>query len=224
MFTAYGVSAGQIVGPDWLDSQYFEINATMPPTTTRPQFQEMLQNLLANRFKLKIHRETKTVESPSYSLVVAKGGPRMKGSAKTPPQQDGAAPQPAPAPVRIDANGFAVLPTLPASRPITLAMEGANGLLFRLVVQRGTMPDLATKLGGVMRSSVKDATGLTGQYDFTLTFSRDSLPVVPDADSPPDIFNAVQLQLGLKLEKSGSVRVEKTFIVVDQMEKKPSEN
>jgi uncharacterized protein (TIGR03435 family) len=223
LFNAYGVGVRQIVGPDWLDSEYFEVNATMPPNTTREEFQAMLQNLLADRFKLKLHRETRTTESPRYSLVVARSGPKMKMSVKGPPQEDGAAPPP-PRPLRIDNDGFPVLPPLPAGRATNLYIEGGHGLLVRFVVQRQTMTELAQRLGGFLKSTVTDDTGLTGQYDFTLTFSRDDLPVVPDTDSTPDIFTALQSQLGLKLEKHGSVPVETIYIVVDHAEKRPSEN
>jgi len=59
LMIAYDVKTFQITGPATLDSERFEINATMPPTTTMEQFRVMLQNLLAERFKLAVHRETK---------------------------------------------------------------------------------------------------------------------------------------------------------------------
>ncbi len=74
--TAYDVKAYQISGPAWLDSERYDITATMAPGTTKEQFQVMLQNLLAERFKVAIHRETK--ELPMYSLVVAKSGSKLK--------------------------------------------------------------------------------------------------------------------------------------------------
>src|ERR1017187_9270985 len=66
LLSAYDVKTYQIQGPAWLDTERFDVNATMPPETTREQFRAMLQNLLAERFKLTIHRETK--ELPMYSL------------------------------------------------------------------------------------------------------------------------------------------------------------
>ena len=62
--------------PKWLDSERFDIVAKIPKGTTKEQFQLMLQNLLAERFKLTVHHETK--ELPKYALVVAKGGPKLK--------------------------------------------------------------------------------------------------------------------------------------------------
>jgi len=83
---AYDVKSLQIQGPAWLDTQRFDLNATMPPETTKEQFRSMLQNLLAERFKLTIHRETK--ELPMYSLAVARNGPKMKESEPVPLAQD----------------------------------------------------------------------------------------------------------------------------------------
>ena len=73
---AYEVKGYQITGPKWLDSERFDIVAKIPKGATKEQFQMMLQNLLAERFKLTLHRETK--ELPIYALVVGKGGPKMK--------------------------------------------------------------------------------------------------------------------------------------------------
>jgi uncharacterized protein (TIGR03435 family) len=97
LMNAYDVKNFQIVGPGWLDTERFDITATMPPDTTKEQFRAMLQNLLAERFKMTVHRETK--ELPMYSLVVAKGGPKMKEAAELPaPKDEGDAPPP-PSPV-----------------------------------------------------------------------------------------------------------------------------
>ncbi len=76
---AYGVKDYQISGPDWLDTQRYDVAAKLPPNTTQQQFALMLQSLLADRFKLKVHREQK--ELPVYALSVAGGGPKLKESA-----------------------------------------------------------------------------------------------------------------------------------------------
>ncbi len=54
---AYGVKDFQIVGPGWLGDERFTIDATMPPATTKDQTRAMLRNLLADRFKVELHRE-----------------------------------------------------------------------------------------------------------------------------------------------------------------------
>ena len=73
---AYGIKSYQISGPKWLDSERFDIVAKIAMGSTKEQFQMMLQNLLAERFKLAVHHETK--ELPIYALVVGKGGPKLK--------------------------------------------------------------------------------------------------------------------------------------------------
>ena len=82
LIAAYNLNGFQIVGPAWLEASdettRFAVDATMSPDTTKEQLRVMLQNLLAERFKLAIHRETRDL--PKYSLVVAKGGPKMKES------------------------------------------------------------------------------------------------------------------------------------------------
>ena len=102
----------------------------------------------------------------------------------------------------------------------------------RMVFQQQTMQDLTQALARMLNSTVTDATGLTAKYDFTVTFAggtepggaiASSLPASPpDAAEPlPDIFSAVQSQLGLKLDlKKVAVEV----FVVDHMERTPSGN
>jgi len=76
--TAYDVREAQIVGPPWIETDRFVLDATMPPETTRDQRLAMLRNLLADRFRLTIRHETRNL--PTYVLVLAKGGTRMKES------------------------------------------------------------------------------------------------------------------------------------------------
>jgi uncharacterized protein (TIGR03435 family) len=77
---AYGVQAFQVSGPDWLWNERYEIIANLPPGTTKDDLKLMVQNLLAERFLLRLHLETK--ERPLYQLIVAKGG--LKGIGKHP--------------------------------------------------------------------------------------------------------------------------------------------
>jgi uncharacterized protein (TIGR03435 family) len=74
---AYRVKDFQLSGPDWLNSEIYDIVATMPPTTSTDQVLSMMQNLLADRFQLALHRETREV--PMYALAVGKGGLKIKG-------------------------------------------------------------------------------------------------------------------------------------------------
>jgi uncharacterized protein (TIGR03435 family) len=174
MMIAYDVKNYQINGPQWLDSERFDITATMPPDTNKEQFHIMLQNLLIDRFKMAVHREKK--ELPMYSLVVNKGGPKMKESAPTTPAPDSDGPPPPPPPLppgppKIGPDGFPVLPNLNAGRPgmFMMMMPGRA----RLTASQQTMQDLANRLTGQLNRPVTDNTGLTAKYDFVLTYAPD---------------------------------------------------
>jgi uncharacterized protein (TIGR03435 family) len=75
---AFNLKEYQLQGPDWLNSERFDVSAKIPADTTREQFRLMLQKLLADRFKMTFHHETK--EHAAYALTVAKGGPKLKES------------------------------------------------------------------------------------------------------------------------------------------------
>ena len=246
---AYDVKGYQIAGPATLDTERFEITATMPPTTTKEQFQVMLQNLLAERFKLTLHRETK--ELPVYSLVLAKSGSKLKESAETAPPAElepGALPPLPPGGPKMGPDGFPIMPAgmaAPGGQMMIMMMPGRA----RLFGQHQPLQNLVARLSQQLNRPVIDATGLTGKYDITLTYATEGLGggpfgsllgppppppgggaagpagnanvVVPEGETPPDIFAAVQSQLGLKLEsKKGPVEM----LVIDHVEKTPTEN
>jgi uncharacterized protein (TIGR03435 family) len=78
---AYNIATGrdyELSGPDWLDSEKFDVTATFPPETSRDRVRKMLQTLLADRFRLKTHRESRTLKA--YALVAGKQEPRLKPS------------------------------------------------------------------------------------------------------------------------------------------------
>src|SRR5215813_10271544 len=83
---AFDVELDQISGPSWImdnmGPNLYQLDATMPATTTKAQLQVMLQNLLRERFHLQIHREKRNF--PGYELVVADGGPKLKESRPDP--------------------------------------------------------------------------------------------------------------------------------------------
>jgi len=76
--TAYRVSSYQVAGPEWLATEKFDVVAKLPEGASKDQVPEMLQTLLAARFKLSVHHSTK--ERPGYVLVVGKSGPKVKES------------------------------------------------------------------------------------------------------------------------------------------------
>jgi len=204
----------------------------------------MLQNLLIERFGLKFHRESK--EFPLYELTVAKNGPKLKAAAEAPAGADepvlapgakeGLRQQPGkdgPPPIGKDG-----LPQLPPGRPGAFMMMTPGGM--RMVGMMRTLPDIADMLANQLGTPVVDKTGLSGKYDFPLSFSREpgqGLPGLPpppppppggpvrgngpDLSDAPNLFTAVQEELGLKLDKKkGPLDV----LVVDHLEKTPTEN
>jgi uncharacterized protein (TIGR03435 family) len=168
--TAYNVKNFQITGPSWLDTERFDITATMPPETTKEQFQIMLQNLLIDRFRMSIHPEKK--ELPMYSMVVVKAG-KLKESTTTgaPVDLDNPPPPPPPGPPKIGADGFPIMPAAIANRPgiFMMMMPGRA----RWTANAQTMQELANRLSNEFSRPVIDNTGLTAKYDFTLTFAPD---------------------------------------------------
>lgn len=203
---AYQVRDFQVVGgPDWIRSERYDVIAK-PENAASPELvRVMMQALLKDRFQLKFHRETK--ELPTYALVVAKGGPKLKVSETPPVESEG--------PGR--------------GRGGQMRMMGrghfeANGL---------PVSALANQLAQTLGRSVIDKTGLTGDYDFKLDWTPDEnqrgLIGGPGGEAPREpsapaegvsIFTAVQDQLGLKLESTkGPVEI----LVIEGVEK-ASEN
>jgi bla regulator protein blaR1 len=155
-----------IEGPGWLASQVVTVDATMPPATTKEQFQEMLRNLITERFGLKYHAETKDVAG--YALIVAKSGPRIKESAD---QSDAEFARPA-EPTRSGPDGFPVLPPSPGK----LMVNFGKGDRARDIGQEVTMKDLARSLGRTLKTTVMDETGLPAKYDYILTYATEGPP------------------------------------------------
>jgi bla regulator protein blaR1 len=227
MARAYSVTDSRIFGgPAWLQSDRFNIEAKAAARDLSPdgniaadQLPLMLQGLLEDRFKLKVHRETREV--PVYELVVAKGGSKLKLS------DDQTPPAPLPPPVLGLPVQRGAVPG-PVGR-IRGSQGRGNGTAYG---SAAPLTVLTNTLSQFLGRTVNDKTGLTGLFDFDLkwtpgaeqvpgAFGPNDLPPPPPADaSSPSIFTALQEQLGLRLESAkGSVDA----IVVDSAEK-PSEN
>jgi uncharacterized protein (TIGR03435 family) len=217
---AFDVGYFQVQGPEWLSEERFDVEATMPPQTTMIQFHSMLQNLLVERFKMSAHRERR--ELPGYALVVAKKAPKLKQPVESPAASDTRAlPSVGLQPDLLGRDGF------PASLPRhPIFLNGVPGFMapygWRLYFQEKTMRDLAAYLRVRLQCQVEDETELTSKYDFALTFFPRPTPP-PDTQYPaaPNLFTALQSQLGLKLQ---SKRVSTEVIVIDHIEKKPVGN
>jgi uncharacterized protein (TIGR03435 family) len=212
MCTAFGVSFYQVSGgPDWVESGLYTVQAKMdepatdvlaklPPDQAWKMRQRMFQAVLADRFKLTVHRETRQL--PIFALMIAKSQPKFSPAQPVPPAaNDGSGPNP------------------PRPRGTMSMRGGPDGML--LTAQGATMDQLAAQLAGQLHTRVENNTGLTGKYDFTLHFASDNGLNGSNSDTvAPSVFTAVQEQLGLKLEsRKGPVEV----LIVDHVER-PSEN
>jgi len=192
-------------GPGWLATAAWDVVAKVdqPPADwstlsndARNSIErQRLQAVLAQRFALKCHFETK--ELPVYNLVVAKSGSKLTPTAADAQKKYAASTHGENRRIRVEANGI----------PMDFLVANLSQTLGRTVI---------------------DKTGLTGLYDFTLTYTSDpdagspaSAPATDsDAASGPSLFTAVEEQLGLKLESSrGPVPI----LVIDSITR-PSEN
>jgi uncharacterized protein (TIGR03435 family) len=236
---AYNVNRYQLSGFVFTPER-FDITAKIPEGTTKEQFRLMLQNLLAERFKLKLHHETK--ELPVYELSVGKNGPTFKehqGEAPLASMDNTRGPNPK------DKDGYPMAPP-----GVWAALIGRGGFRGRFSGVAVTMPDFAGDLWSPLGRTVVDATGLKGKYDFVLTWSTDLMPPEAPPGAPPGggaagsagppppppppsndllmddmvreaLMSSIQKQLGLRLEpKKGPVDT----LVIDHLEKVPSEN
>ncbi len=224
---AYRLKDYQVTGPDWL-SERLQVDAKLPAGAKREQVPEMMQALLADRFGMKAHRETK--ELPVYAIAVAKGGLRIKES---PPDPDadsaGAA-----APVNVTGSG--------GRGGVSINLGGGSYYVFannKFEAKKLTMAVLADSLTRYMDRPVVDMTGLTGKYDLTLQLTQQDylgmlvrsavgvgVSVSPEAlrymegASDESLFSAMDA-LGLNLEPR---KAPLELLVVDQVSKAPTAN
>lgn len=206
----YNVQADQIVGaPDWIESERFDIEAKAdreyPPQADAPapELLAMMRNLLADRFQLVVHRESR--EMPVYALVAARAdktfGPQMRRvdvdcaaeAARAMAARRGGAPP-------------------PSAKPDAMPPCGMRTRPGNVIARGTTLQQLARNLSQFLGRTVVDRTGLDGTFDIDLQWSPEQ---TADA-SGPSIFTAVQEQLGLKLD---SQRAPVDVLVVDRVER-----
>ena len=224
---AYQVKAYQVLGPEWLGQERFEINAKMPEGAKREDAPKMLQTLLEERFKIKLHHDQK--EFPVYALVVGKGGVKMKESVPDAASSDTPRPN-----INVTAVGGEA----------GVGVDLGNGSYFhfsqdKFEAKKLTMTRLADSLSMFADRPVVDMTGLKGAYDFELDFSpedyramlirsaiNNGVVLPPQAmralavSGGDSLFSSIQL-LGLKLEPR---KAPLDVLVVDSAEKTPTEN
>jgi bla regulator protein BlaR1 len=199
---AFGIADDRIFGlPDWARREPYYIEAKVDPSDglqftklTKEQKYAMVLVLFEDRLGLKFHHETR--EGRLYTLVTAKGGPKLKKSSPAELGKDGTTP-----PMKVSGS----------KGGLHVEQDGAS---------MASVVDLVSK---ILHSSVIDKTGLTDRYDFVL----DYLPEVAElalttqgSEQAPDIFVALEEQLGLKLESGKGLE---DVIVIDRIEH-PSPN
>lgn len=210
---AFDLKEDQISGPSWLRDERYDIIANVPAGATRDQLNEMLRNLLAQRFGLRYHRELK--QGSAYALRVGKDGPKLHVSSDASASENADAPRTAIG--AADAQGY---PTLPASYK-GIVGRVSNGILF-LAGQSVTIPQIIRWLEGPLGASIVNETGLGGKYDVKVSLlARPQSATGPIPIEPaPTVFDAVQ-QLGLRLEK---IPVATSVLVVDSVLREPTPN
>jgi uncharacterized protein (TIGR03435 family) len=242
---AYSIRPDQVSGPNWIDNDGYAVTATLPAGTTKDQLRLMTRSLLAERFGLKFHMETREISG--FELLVARGGPKVKPS---PPLENGYSDSSKSgdfASPATDADGFPVPPL-----NSKFAARATDGLL-RMTFRRASIALLADRLsamdvymshgprsnptnspGPIDTFRVFDRTGLSGEFDFHLEFpmptsqrqltretGSDGVPVAADPDIRANLSGTLEKQLGLKLSQ-GKIKID--HMVIDHVERTPVGN
>lgn len=226
---AYQVKAHQVAGPDWMLTARYDIQAKLPEGATRGQVPAMLQALLAERFAMKMHRETRDLNV--YALVAAKGGTHLK-----PSEMPEAAPVgggPIRGGVSVDGNGRQVSSGSSGDSRVT---PGAGGNLH-VENKKMTMAAFADFVTRYCDRPVFDMTGLNGAYQMEFDVSGEEVRAAAqahgvavgapraetgEASEPAGVSLAGSLrQLGLRLEAR---KAPAEVIVVDEIRRVPTEN
>jgi uncharacterized protein (TIGR03435 family) len=224
---AYGVRVNQVVGPEWIDSLRFTIAAKLPDGAAPSDVNPMLQNLLVDRFKMRTHREMK--ELPVYLLQVAESGLNV---AETVPDGDALV------------RGAGAMNMVAGGSNGAVAIDFGEGSSFALSpnaieIRKLTMATVAEMLTRFLDRPVVDRTSLKGGYDLKLELTQaDAIAMMvrsavtagvvlpPQALALLDSGSAYSLSSSLK--KAGltleATRMPLDVVVVDEMQKTPTEN
>ena len=180
---AYGVENDYVLGgPNWLERDRFDVIAKAPAGTSKENVRLMLRALLAERFKLVIHNDSKAM--PAYVLTVGKGKPRIKESDDSVPAACGPGPK---------------LPDPPPGGIANISVTCHNMTMDKFA------ENLHQMAGGYLASPVVDQTGLKGFWDIDIKWTGRGNLQKAGADGI-SIFDAVDKQLGMKLEMAEAHR------------------
>jgi uncharacterized protein (TIGR03435 family) len=213
---AHGISGARITGwPEWTRTARYDVRAKTGQPSTRDEVLVMLQTLLAERFSLRVHRETR--EMDIYALVIATPGAigpklqRVEVDCETKKLLQGSGPGLFPPDARPACGTSLNTVRLVAGPSITISKRAA-----------WTMEQMAVGLGGGVGRPVIDRTGLNGTFDAELTYVREIAPapfLAPPSGQAPDgvsLRDAIRQQLGLDLR---SERGPVEFLVIDSIER-----
>jgi len=230
---AYGVKRFQLSGPSWLNETRWNILAKIPDGQPAARAPEMMQALLAERFRLAIHREHR--EQPVYALLVGRGGSQLKDA--TAPGDDEVTPAGAFS-MKNDAKGITISGRAAGTMRLT---PGPGGMQMQIV--KISMAGFADMLTQFMDRPVVDGTDLKGQYQVTLDVPMEAMAgmtfaqkvtafaglggfgarggAAPDSGSVSAAVSQAVKRLGLELQPR---RAPVETLVVDRVEKAPTAN
>jgi uncharacterized protein (TIGR03435 family) len=224
---AYRLKLYQVTGLEWLSSEKFDVSAKLPDGSTSDQIPEMLQALLAERFQLKMHRDTK--ELPVYALIVGKPPLKLQESAP-----DATASVPRKGDVNVAISG--------AEAGVSVDLGNGSSYTFansKFEVKKFTMDMLARQLERYADRPIVDMTELKGNYDLAVTVTpEDAQTMLIHAAVnagivlPPQVLQAAEngsitsladglQQLGLKMDAR---KAPLDILVVDSALKTPTQN
>jgi uncharacterized protein (TIGR03435 family) len=226
---AFRVKDYQVMGPEWIGAERYDISAKLPQGGQREQVNDMLQTLLLYRFQIKMHRDSK--EFPVYALTVAKGGLKMKES---PIDPDADSSNGGTGAVNVDVSGGRGGATVAYGKGSYFTI-GEDELEARKL----SMVNLADMLSRLVERPIVDMTAIKGTYDFKLEFPHEDFQAMKvrvataaGMTLPPQarqwaatvgddaLFTAVQT-VGLKLDAR---KAPLEVLVIAQAQKMPSEN
>jgi uncharacterized protein (TIGR03435 family) len=223
---AFGVQDYQVSGgPPWSTTDFFVIEASAGREATTAEINAMLQALLRDRFALRTHAETR--ETPTFVLSLARADGRLGAGLKRTSDEcvkEIEARKAAPLPPGVitssilgPASGLSEPPTTPRCGGTTMVSRGNAGSTLLFGGQE--MRSLVSRISSELSAPVIDRTGLDGLFDITLEYTpaRQSTGLDPNSSDapPPPIANALQQQLGLKLEKQTASL---PIVVIDSVE------
>lgn len=227
--TAYRVKPQQIIGPDWLGQERFDLAATIPAGSSVAQLSQMMRSLLASRFAMTMHAEQR--EFPVYVLGLTKDGPKFQESAA-----------PVSAPETGEKRPLVDVTATGSANGVSIDLGGGSSFTYgnnQFVIRRMTMASVAEMLTRFVDRAVLDQTHLAGTYDLVLNIApEDFTPLIvrsainagvtlpPQALRVLDNANADPLSgplrdVGLTLD---SRRAPLEVVVVDAISKTPTEN